>query len=137
MTAPHRLVRWPPDDATRRELARPAAADAVVVAVPGSDDPPTELVTVLLEALDGVDAAVVVEPLVDAVKRTDPSGLVLGPVDRGELAGVGWPQAIRADVLAALVRDDGGHGLDDPALRLVALGRPVRGVDAPPAAAAT
>lgn len=61
---------------------------------------PTTVVEAVVQALcDGAQAVVPVLPLVDTIKRVDPAGVVVEPVDRSELRSVQTPQGFVREVL--------------------------------------
>ena len=130
MPADARRLRWPPDAEVWRELRRhpPTAAEQVVVAVAEGDDPDPTVVATLVEALADADAVACVEPVTDAVKRTDPAGRVTGVADRDLLVRLGWPQVVRAGALVLLAEAHDAVPTGSPAHALIDMGRDVRGV---------
>ena len=86
--------------------------------------PPSLIESVARAVLDGAKAVVPGLPIPDTVKRVDPSGRVLGTVDRSGLRAVQTPQGFsRALLETAHAR---GHGdLTDDAGLVEQLGQPV------------
>jgi 2-C-methyl-D-erythritol 4-phosphate cytidylyltransferase len=117
-------------------LALAAAPEASVAVVHDAARPliSRELVERCVEALsDGWDGVVAATPVADTIKEADPSGRVVGTLDRSALWAIQTPQVFRADVLRRALDVDAATlaAATDDASLVEAAGGAVRVVEAP------
>ncbi len=94
-------------ESVRNAVATAPEASAFVVHDAARPLLTPELVERCVAALgDGVDAAIAAAPVTDTIKQAEPSGRVVGTLDRGQLWAVQTPQVFRADSLRHALRAD-------------------------------